>query len=84
MLLAAVASGHPLNGALIMLAFGLGTLPNLLALGYFSATIRPWLQKSTVRLVAGAIIVGFGLVGLARSADLAAAHGTSVLCHNPT
>ena len=82
-LLAAVASGHPVNGALIMLAFGLGTLPNLLALGYFSATIRPWLQKRAVRLAAGFMIIAFGLVGLARSADLAAAHGTPVICHNP-
>ena len=34
-LVTALASGHAQSGALIMLAFGLGTLPNLLAIGLF-------------------------------------------------
>src|ERR1035437_8576711 len=34
-LITALASGHAQSGALVMLAFGLGTLPNLLAIGLF-------------------------------------------------
>jgi sulfite exporter TauE/SafE len=80
---AALASGHPLNGALTMAAFGLGTLPNLIALGYFADRIRPLLQRAGVRLAAGSMIVAFGLLGLARSNELAAAYGSSLLCHTP-
>ena len=80
---AALASGHPLNGALTMAAFGLGTLPNLIALGYFADRIRPLLQRPGVRLAAGLMIVAFGLLGLARSNELAAAYGSSLLCHTP-
>ena len=43
-------------GALVMLAFGLGTLPNLLLLGYFAARLRPWLQRRGVRLAAGLLV----------------------------
>ena len=53
----ALASGHLLSGALIMLAFGLGTLPNLLAMGFFAVQIKNLLQNKTVRLIAGLIIV---------------------------
>jgi sulfite exporter TauE/SafE len=80
---AALASGHPLNGALTMAAFGLGTLPNLIALGYFADRIRPLLQRPGVRLAAGLMIVAFGLLGLARSNELAAAYGSALLCHIP-
>jgi sulfite exporter TauE/SafE len=80
-LAAALASGHPINGALTMAAFGLGTLPNLIALGYFADRIRPLLQRHGVRLAAGTIIIAFGVVGLARSNGLAAAYGSALLCH---
>jgi sulfite exporter TauE/SafE len=63
--LAAVAGG-PLQGALVMAAFGAGTLPGLVlagsaARGLASVRRRPW-----VRRTAGAAIVAVGLVGLAR------------------
>jgi len=83
-LTAALASGHPINGALTMAAFGLGTLPNLIALGYFADRIRPVLQRRGVRLAAGSMIIGFGIVGLARSHELAAAYASSLLCHTIT
>ena len=82
-LTAALASGHPLNGALTMAAFGLGTLPNLIALGYFADRIRPLLQRRGVRLAAGLMIVAFGVLGFARSSELAVAYGSSLLCHAP-
>lgn len=65
-LVMALASGHPVRGGLTMLAFGLGTLPNLLALGYAVGRLRPQLKFAKVRLAASALIVAFGLLGLAR------------------
>lgn len=53
----ALSSGHSLSGALIMLAFGLGTLPNLLAVSLFAVQIKNFFQNKKIRLVAGLIIV---------------------------
>ena len=39
-LVTALASGHAQSGALIMLAFGLGTLPNLLLAGIVLARLN--------------------------------------------
>jgi sulfite exporter TauE/SafE len=82
-LTAALASSHPVNGALTMAAFGLGTLPNLIALGYFADRIRPLVQRRRIRLAAGLLIAAFGVLGLARANDLAVAYGSSLLCHAP-
>ena len=53
-----------MEGALLMLAFGLGTLPNLLAMGMLAGaaarlTSRPWIGRA-----AGALVMGFGLHAL--------------------
>ena len=40
-----------------MLAFGLGTLPNLLAVSLFAAQIKNFFQNKKIRLIAGLIIV---------------------------
>jgi len=82
-LAAALASSHPVNGALIMLAFGLGTLPNLVALGLLADKIRPLLQRKALRLAAGIVIVSFGVLGFLRNSELAAAYALSFLCHTP-
>lgn len=62
--LTALASGSAARGALAMLAFALGTLPNLLAMGVFASTLKSWLQKRPVRLAAGLAVVGMGLYQL--------------------
>ncbi len=41
----ALGSGNALHGGLYMLAFALGTLPNLLAMGIFAAQLKTFLQK---------------------------------------
>lgn len=51
--LSALATASPQQGALLMLAFGLGTLPNLLLIGWFADSLRHTLQKTWVRRVAG-------------------------------
>ena len=67
-LLVALASGSALSGAALMLAFGLGTLPLLLAMGVAGARLRAMLGRRTVRLAGGAVVLGFGVVGLLRAA----------------
>ncbi|MBH5329389.1 sulfite exporter TauE/SafE family protein [Eikenella sp. S3360] len=49
----ALGSSRAADGALMMLAFGLGTLPNLLAMGLFASQIKPLLQHRLFRLFAG-------------------------------
>ncbi|SFF61377.1 hypothetical protein SAMN05518865_102176 [Duganella sp. CF458] len=68
MLLTAMLSGSALDGALVMAAFGLGTLPMLLAMGMAGAKLRQYFQKRSVRVACGLLVLGFGILGLARAA----------------
>ena len=61
----AMGAGGALNGGLLMLCFGLGTLPALLAMGAFAATLAGFLRQPWVRQVAGALVIGFGLYEIA-------------------
>jgi len=65
-LAAALVSGSALDGALLMFAFGAGTLPNLLALGLAAQRFARWFAQPAARLGAGLLIVAFGVAGLAR------------------
>jgi sulfite exporter TauE/SafE len=67
-LVTAMLSGSATGGALVMLAFGLGTLPMLLALGLLGARLRACLRLRSVRLACGVLVLGFGLLGLVRAA----------------
>jgi sulfite exporter TauE/SafE len=67
-LVTAMLSGSAVRGALVMLAFGLGTLPMLLGLGLVGARLRGWLASPRVRLGCGVLVLAFGLLGLARAA----------------
>lgn len=66
-LLTAMLSGSALDGALVMGAFGLGTLPMLLAMGMAGARLRQYLQQRAVRVACGLVVLGFGLLGMARA-----------------
>ena len=61
----ALGSGNALHGGLYMLAFALGTLPNLLAMGIFAAQLKTFLQKRMVRLCAGSLVAGWAIWRLA-------------------
>ncbi|GGC18378.1 hypothetical protein GCM10011572_44700 [Pseudoduganella buxea] len=67
-LLTALLSGSAAGGAAAMLAFGLGTLPMLLALGLAGATLRGALQRPGVRRACGLLVLAFGVLGLMRFA----------------
>jgi len=64
MLVSALATGDPRAGAVLMLAFGLGTLPNLLAMGWAAARLRELFGRAWIRLAAGLTLSGFGVWGL--------------------
>ena len=67
MLIWSAASGGPLEGALLMLAFGAGTLPNLVAMGLFTTALTPQLRRPWVRKSAGAAVILFGVLALWRA-----------------
>lgn len=57
-----VTAGGALRGAMLMLAFGLGTLPNLLLMGAAAAGLNRWTRRPVVRRIAGALVMLFGIV----------------------
>ncbi len=57
----ALGSGSAAQGGLYLLAFALGTLPNLLAMGLFAAQLKSVLQNRHVRLLAGLLVAGWAL-----------------------
>lgn len=59
-----VSSGSAIEGALLMLAFGLGTLPNLLTLGMLAGAAARFADHPRVRQVSGALVIAFGLYAL--------------------
>jgi sulfite exporter TauE/SafE len=76
----AAFAGSPGRGAIVMLAFGLGTLPNLLAAGLAAARVRAWASRPGVRVAAGAIVLASGLFGLAHASGLAEGIRRGLLC----
>ncbi len=76
----ALLSGSAMNGALVMLAFGVGTLPNLLAAGWTLSRAQRWFADRRLRYAAAALIAGFALVGLYRAAFVPEALGQGPFC----
>ncbi len=60
----ALASGSPTQGALLLLGFGLGTLPNLMLMGVFAAQLARFLRQAWVRALAGTLVIGLGIYTL--------------------
>ncbi len=56
----AVSSGGAREGALLMLSFGLGTLPALLLMGAAAGALAGFVAKRWTRRTAGALIISFG------------------------
>ena len=75
----AATSGSAASGLGVMVAFGAGTLPSLLGLGYAARSgmrhpVRPWLRKA-----AGFTVMALGLYGFARIATASVVAGE--ICH---
>jgi len=60
----AMSAGDAARGALLMLSFGLGTLPALLAMGAFAAVIARLVRNIWLRRLAGALVIVFGVYQL--------------------
>lgn len=54
------ASGGAVQSAAIMLAFGLGTLPAVLASGVLAERIKNWMQNRNIRTLFALSIIAFG------------------------
>lgn len=76
----AMASGSMQYGALIMAAFGLGTLPAMLAASVAAGPIRRLAQIRGARIAAGTVIIGLGIAGLAKLPQLADFAALAKLC----
>ncbi|MEW6268709.1 MAG: sulfite exporter TauE/SafE family protein [Thermodesulfobacteriota bacterium] len=69
----AAATASALEGALLMLAFGAGTLPAMLVLGATRVLARPAL-RARLSLASGALVLAFGVVTLLRGLLAGATH----------
>jgi sulfite exporter TauE/SafE len=79
----AMLSGNAASGALVMLLFGLGTLPNLVAAGYALARVQSFVTRPAVRYTAATVIIAFALVGLWRAWTASGALAHSPFCIVP-
>ena len=80
-LTAALLAGSALRGAGLMLAFGLGTLPNLLLAGLLLQRLRSATRARWLRLSSGLLVLGFGVFGLANATTLGGRLWQGIVCH---
>jgi uncharacterized protein len=66
-LLLALSTAHPLQGALVMFAFGLGTLPNMLLMSGLVRRVQQMFRVRGVRLAAAGVLAATGLYGVYHS-----------------
>ncbi|MDR0564190.1 MAG: sulfite exporter TauE/SafE family protein [Azoarcus sp.] len=76
----ALMTGSAWRGAGLMLAFGLGTLPNLLLAGLLLGRLRHFTRHGKVRLAAGLLVLGFGVYGLIRAPSLGGQLWRGIVC----
>ena len=77
----ALLSGSAGRGAATLVAFGLGTLPNLLLAGLLLVRFRSVVQHPQVRWAAGVFGGGFGVGGLLNASTLGGRLWEGVVCH---
>ncbi|RJF96596.1 sulfite exporter TauE/SafE family protein [Noviherbaspirillum cavernae] len=82
-LLTAMLSGSALDGALVMAAFGLGTLPMVASMGMLGMRLQGWLRRRRVRVASGLVILAFGIAGLARAGSGFTADWLEEVCVSP-
>jgi hypothetical protein len=79
----ALFAGSGLHGAAVMLAFGVGTLPGLLAVGWMAGRARRWLGRAGVRYAAAALLTAFAGAGIYRALFGPMATGQGPFCIVP-
>jgi sulfite exporter TauE/SafE len=79
-LIAALTTADPLHGALVMTAFGLGTLPNLLAIWAWFRYAAAWARGRAARMLVAAVIATVGIAGLAKAVEPATVSGNGSWC----
>jgi hypothetical protein len=79
----ALTSGSATQGAALMLAFGLGTLPMLLAIGATAEWLKDVVRSPWVRRGAGLTVLLFGLFTILAHGGHAE-HGTNHIGHMPS
>ena len=77
----ALLTGSAWRGAMLMLVFGLGTLPNLLAASWLLARFSRVLRGRSLRLVSGLAVCAFALFGLVNATSLGGRLWAGVVCH---
>jgi len=60
-------SGDAVKSALLMLAFGAGTLPMLLAMGGLAEKLQRFTRNKKIRYLAGIILIAFGVMILTKA-----------------
>ncbi len=60
----AIGSASAIQGGLIMFSFAIGTLPMLLLMGVFAASMRTFMHKRIVRQAAGTMVIAFACYSL--------------------
>lgn len=80
MLATALVSGSAGRGAALMIAFGLGTAPTLVAAGLLADRLRRTLQRPAVRRAAGLAIAALGAFALVQTPGLGARLREGLLC----
>lgn len=76
----ALLTGDAVDGAAVMAAFGLGTMPNLLLAGLALRKLNGVTRARPVRLTAGGLVLGFGVYGLANAATLTEHIRSGLIC----
>ncbi|MGH8492597.1 MAG: sulfite exporter TauE/SafE family protein [Moraxellaceae bacterium] len=77
----AITRADATSSAMLMLSFGLGTLPTLLLTGTLAGRIRAWLQQQGIRRAAGIMVVLFG-IWTASAAFMHASHEPAIDSEN--
>ena len=79
-LLLAMSTGQPLQGGVVMLAFGLGTLPNMLLMSGLVSRLRLALKMRGARLAVAGVLAATGLYGVFHGVHPAANAGDGFFC----
>lgn len=77
----ALVTGSATSGGVLMLVFGLGTLPNLLLAGWAFKRMRDFTRHPFVRVAAGLLVLSFGVWGLYKAPELGGLLWQGVVCH---